>query len=95
MQPLSTKFTSLHKTTLFFKANQYKQTAPLTEKTSNYIHNPQFNNFKIKFLTSSFPLVHPFIRKKNRTFSFFPKSFTKKLLKTQRLKKKIFSQRKF
>jgi hypothetical protein len=91
----TTNFSSLNKTRFFYKKNLFSLPTILKNLSSNYVYNTKFNSYKTNFLTSVLPLFHPFIKKKPRTFSFLSKSFTKKLLKTQRLKKKIFSHRKF
>jgi len=88
-------FNSLSKTRFFYKKNLFNLPTILKNSSYNYIYNTNFNSYKTNFLTFTFPLLHPFIKKKSRTFPFLSKSFTKKLLKTQRLKKKIFSHRKF
>ena len=88
-------FNSLSKTRFFHKKNLLSLSTVSKNSPYNYVYNTKFNSYKTNFLTSVLPLFHPFIKKKPRTFSFLSKSFTKKLLKTQRLKKKIFSHRKF
>jgi len=93
--PKLNRFNTLTKIYPLFKKNQYNSTITSTQTSSSFTYNPYFSFYKTRFLASSFPLCHPFIKKKNRAFSFFPKSFTNKSLKTQRLKKKIFSHRKF
>jgi len=89
------KLTLIYKVNPLFKTKEFKKIHNTHHKLFNYVsHNP-FASYKRHFLSSSVQLFSPFIRKKSRVFPFSSKSFSKKLLKTQRLKKKIFYYRKF
>lgn len=89
------KVNSINKLRTLFKTKESIRTNLMKRTSPNYVYNKQFNSYKRNFLTSSIPLISPFIRKKSRIFPFYSKGFTKKILKTQRLKRKIFHHRKF
>lgn len=89
------KQTAITKLQPLFKRIKCKKITNLVSNSFTYVQHNSFALYKTHFLSSSVPLLSPFIRKKSRIFSFYMKAFTKKGLKTQRLNKKIFSSRKF
>jgi hypothetical protein len=92
---ISQKYISVNQLRTSFKKSISTKTLHYKNNTFTYTYNPFFSVYKTLFNNSYVPLFSPFIKKKARTFTFISKTFTKKLLKTQRLKKKIFAHRKF
>ena len=73
---------------------QSRQHPTLADRKSKYTYNPYFLFYKKHFNSVMVPLFSPFIKKKTRTFPFSSKLFNSKMIKSNRLNKKIFAHRK-
>jgi len=99
-QSKNTKLSVLKSASLSYIRSLSKITVNQVSSTTNlnfnqYTYHNQFLNYKKYFNSLGVPLFSPFIKKKLSSFSLISKTFTRKILKTQRLKKKIFKHRKF
>jgi len=73
---------------------QSRQHLTLADRKLTYTYNPHFLFYKKHFNSVMVPLFSPFIKKKTRTFPFSSKLFSSKMIKSNRLNKKIFAHRK-
>lgn len=89
------KLTTLPKLNTLFKATQFLKTSKFHIKPFHYTLHSSFFWYKTYFNSTAIPISSPFIKKNSRVHPFLSKLFSKKSLKTQRLKKKIFQYRKF